>query len=299
MESPRSSGCAALAACVLVLFTAVSGSAAVCGDGVVTAPESCDDGNTVSGCKDEKHEQPLDGCLDTCQRPLCGDPSRIREYDEVATDRRDAVEVHGRLISDVAIDFDQTPFELEVTRRLCSNDATLGCTLDAECGGGGICTDRGCSHDAAVSCGTDATCAALASGSTCTATRPASLVIRSTLAGIPAGNPPRWRYRNPFAKPAGGIFSVKVVGHMDQPRCAGGTGDGEHCDLNLFCPNHAACVGYYLIAIKAYGDIPVPTEDMRTRISVGGRRWAARGMWRATKQGWRFDKKSTRLQPTS
>jgi cysteine-rich repeat protein len=332
MESFKSLDLAAAAACMLLLLTAASASAA-CGNGVVEAPietcdppgsptptgtlcrasctycgdgvtqvaaaESCDDGNTVSGCKEERHEQPLDACLNTCQRPLCGEPSRIREFDELATDKRDVVEVHVRLTSEAALDFESTPFEVEITRRLCSNDATLGCTLDAECGGGGICTDRACSHDAGVSCGTDATCSALASGSTCTATRPASLVLHSTLAGIPAGNPPRWRYRNPLAKPLGGIYLVKILGKMDQPRCAGGAGDDQRCDINLFCPDHAACVGYYTVMVKAYGDILPPTADMRTRITVGGTRWAGRGVWRPSQQGWRFDKKSARLEPTS
>src|SRR4051812_31744105 len=51
-----------------------------CGDGIVQegAGESCDDADAVSGCRIDRPEKALDRCLSTCQRPLCGDPSRIR-----------------------------------------------------------------------------------------------------------------------------------------------------------------------------------------------------------------------------
>jgi hypothetical protein len=51
-----------------------------CGDGVAQHMdnETCDDGNTVSGC-DPKHLQiPLDGCLNNCTEPICADPARIK-----------------------------------------------------------------------------------------------------------------------------------------------------------------------------------------------------------------------------
>lgn len=268
MLRPPTNFVAAIAASVL--FTAVVPAAlASCGDGIVetAAGESCDDGNTVSGCKPDKREVPLDGCLNTCQRPSCGDPSRVREYDEVLTGRKDAVDLHVRLISDRQFDFDQQPFEVEILHRGCSHDDGLPCAVDADCGGGG------------------ATCV----------TR---TVLHETVpGGIPDGNPPRWRYRNVLAKSQGGIYSVKLLEKMDQPRCAGGPWDEERCDINLHCLGNAACVGYYLLAVKAYVDTNVAASNMQTAIEVAGNRWTARGLWSATTNGWRFGKKEPRLEP--
>ncbi len=268
MLRPLKMAVAATAAALLVAFVLlVAPAGAACGDGILQAGESCDDGNAISGCKVDKPEVPLDGCLQTCQRPMCGDPSRVREYDEVLTGRKDAVDLHVRLVSDRLFDFDQQPFEVEILHRACSHDDALACRVAADCGGGG------------------ATCV----------TR---TVLHETVpGGIPDGNPPRWRYRNVDAKAAGGIYSIKLLEKMDQPRCAGGSWDGERCDINLHCPDDAACVGYYLLKMKAYVDTNECASDMQTVVEVAGHRWTARGFWGATNNGWRFGKKDARLDP--
>ena len=69
-----------------------------CGDGVVQAnnTETCDDGNTVSGCRTDQPQQPLDGCLNNCNEPICADPARISFG---KSGRPDMYYFHGRLIS--------------------------------------------------------------------------------------------------------------------------------------------------------------------------------------------------------
>ncbi len=270
LEKPALAATAALF--FLFLVTAVAPAAfAACGDGILQPAqgESCDDGNTVSGCKTEKPEVPLDGCLNTCQRPICGDPSRVREWDESATGRKDAVDLHVRLVSDVnerVFDFDQQPFEVEILHRACSQDDTRSCATDSDCTGAGSCVTR-------------------------------TILNETVPGGIPDGNPPRWRYRNTRAKTEGGIYSIKLLEKIDQPRCAGGSWDGERCDINLRCPEDAACVGYYLLEMKAYVDTKRTSSDLQTVVEVAGNRWAARGLWTPTKNGWRFGKKDTRLPP--
>jgi hypothetical protein len=266
LRRPRIS-VAATAAALLVLAAALPGALAACGDGILQPAqgESCDDGNTISGCKASKPEVPLDGCLDSCQRPICGDPSRMREWDEATTGRKDVVDVHVRLVSDRLFDFDQQSFEVEILHRACSNDDTVACTTNAACPGG-TCVTRTVLHETVVG-------------------------------GIPDGNPPRWRYRNVRAKDEGGIYSIKLLEKMEQRRCAGGPGDGGRCDINFQCPADAACLGYYLLKLKAYVDTNVPASDMETRVEVAGTRWSARGLWSPTKNGWRFGKKDTRLEP--
>ena len=270
LEKPALAATAALF--FLFLVTAVAPAAfAACGDGILQPAqgESCDDGNTVSGCKTEKPEVPLDGCLNTCQRPICGDPSRVREWDESATGRKDAVDLHVRLVSDVnerVFDFDQHPFEVEILHRACSQDDTRSCATDSDCTGAGSCVTR-------------------------------TILNETVPGGIPDGNPPRWRYRNTRAKTEGGIYSIKLLEKIDQPRCAGGSWDGERCDINLRCPEDAACVDYYLLEMKAYVDTNRTASDLQTVVEVAGNRWAARGLWTPTKNGWRFGKKDTRLPP--
>jgi hypothetical protein len=63
-----------------------------CGDGhVQTADtETCDDGNTVSGCDPKHPQRVLDGCLNNCSEPICADPARIKFGDDL-----DVFDLHG------------------------------------------------------------------------------------------------------------------------------------------------------------------------------------------------------------
>jgi len=63
-----------------------------CGNGVVDPGETCDDGNTVQGCRTDKPQKPVDACNNDCTRPMCKDPSRI--YFGAGHDR---IRVHGRI----------------------------------------------------------------------------------------------------------------------------------------------------------------------------------------------------------
>src|SRR5262249_32828536 len=84
-----------------------------CGDGIVQANdvETCDDGNLVSGCRTDKPQQPLDSCLNNCNEPICADPARIKFAPEVT---EDTFNFHGRLISDVPVDFVNNHFVIEL-----------------------------------------------------------------------------------------------------------------------------------------------------------------------------------------
>src|SRR5206468_7332786 len=92
-----------------------------CGDGVVQSGdgESCDDGNSVSGCRPDLPQTPLDPCLNSCQAPVCEDPSKIT----LNTVKPDQVKAHGRLIVDAGttVDFGGD-FTFRLSRRLCSHD---------------------------------------------------------------------------------------------------------------------------------------------------------------------------------
>jgi hypothetical protein len=269
-----------------------------CGDGVTQASdnESCDDGNTVSGCRLDKPQKALDGCLNSCQRPICDDPARIQLNDEAATGKHDVVQVHARLITEIPFDFAAQPFELEISRRLCSTDPSKACSSDANCGAG-VCTDRVCAHDNAVLCAADATCDALSPGSTCSGVSEASIVFRQELEGIPLGNLLRWRYRDVTAKQNGGIWFVKVQSKMEPARCAGGANNDRVCTPNGdTCPD-GACVGYYQFKLKAYGDAERAVQDMQTRIIIGGQRWAVRGVWTSYPNAWKLNQKSPLLEP--
>ncbi len=272
-----------------------------CGDQItqVGSGESCDDGNAISGCRVDKPQKPLDGCLNGCQRPICDDPARIQLWDESATGKRDVVRIHARLVVDTAIDFANEPFTLTISRRLCSNDGSRTCSSDGDCvGAGAVCTDRGCAHDAAVLCGDDAICGMLAPGSTCSVASTLSTVFSTTVAGgIPLGKPARWHLRDPLAKSQGGISDLKIQSKLSPSRCAGGANDGQKCvPGGASCPD-GACVGYYLLTLTAYGDAERAVADMQTDIVVGTQRWTLRGLWAQFPHAWKLGKKSPVLEP--
>jgi hypothetical protein len=244
-----------------------------CGDGI-TQPnadpkEICDDGNGVSGCRPDKPQKPLDGCLNNCQEPACEDPSRIQLYPEL--DRYDVIQVHGRLITTTDVDFKDGDFRIKISRRVCS-------------------------HDSTVLCGTDQECDALAAGSTCEA----SVVFDQILPGqdLQQGTTSRWRYRNALAKTAGGVYLIKITGKADSRVCASGPNDGAKCTTAADCPT-GACVGYYGLKLKAYGDAATAVSDMQTQIYAGGHGWAVRGLWLQQSKSWRLNKTSVLLQPWS
>ncbi len=89
-----------------------------CGDGVVQAndQETCDDGNTLSGCRVDKPQKPLDDCLNSCRLPICDDPSKIK-----LTSGLDMLAFHGRLDAPGAIDFSTNHFVIQ----LASTDGTV------------------------------------------------------------------------------------------------------------------------------------------------------------------------------
>jgi hypothetical protein len=273
-----------------------------CGDGItqIVDGESCDDGNNLSGCRPDKPQKPIDACLNSCLRPLCDDPAKIQLYDEVETGKKDVVALHGRLISDVLMEFDGPPFGIVISKQLCSHDAAAACTSNSDCEAlspGSFCTDRVCAHDGTTPCQLEATCDALQAYSTCTSVNPASIVFSQTLAnGVPHGTPLRWRYRDFAAKTNGGIGVVKIQGKMDPKRCAGGPNADQKCQANFDCPS-SSCVGYYIFKLQAYGPADFAAKDMQTRIYQGNERWAVRGLWQSYPHSWKLDKKSIFLEP--
>jgi hypothetical protein len=273
-----------------------------CGDGVLQTSngESCDDGNSVSGCRVDKPQKPLDGCLNSCNLPICDDPARIQLFDEVKTGKKDVVQLHARLITGNTTEIDGPSFTMEIARRICTHDASLVCSDDADCAAeqpGATCTDRVCTHDASKLCSTDAQCAALSSGSTCTAQAEQSVVFRTTLPqGVPVGNPLRWRFRDLTAKNNGGMYQVKVMSKLDPKRCAGGSNDDHTCVTNQDCPGDGACVGYYVFKLRAYGDAERAVSDMQTRITIGNETWAIRGLWSKYPNAYKLNKKSPLLE---
>jgi hypothetical protein len=84
-----------------------------CGDGVVQAnnTETCDDGNTISGCRTDQPQRPLDSCLNNCNEPICADPAKISFGRDP---KLDVFQFHGRLISDVPVDFVDRHFVVEL-----------------------------------------------------------------------------------------------------------------------------------------------------------------------------------------
>ncbi|HVP75836.1 MAG TPA: SdrD B-like domain-containing protein, partial [Gaiellaceae bacterium] len=242
-----------------------------CGDTVVqpTDNESCDDGNSVSGCNPNRPQTPLDPCLNNCQETICEDPSRIQFYQ----DRDDVLQLHARLIVTDEVDFTTSDFRIKLSRRACS-------------------------HDASLPCGTDHDCDAVSPGSVCTESSEGSLVFDRSLVGQTIdGNGKRWRYRNPSAKTTGGIYQLKITSKTAKKSCAAGTKDGARCATATDCPQ-GACVGYYAIKLKAYGEAGRAVSDMETQIYGGGHGWAVRGVWQqVASKGWRLYKKSELLDP--
>jgi hypothetical protein len=241
-----------------------------CGDLITQAGdgEICDDGNSVSGCRPDRPQLALDACLNNCQFPICEDPSRIQLY----SDRNDVVQVHGRLMAPATIDFVNGDFTVRISRRVCT-------------------------HDASVVCSTDEECDALSSGSTCTSDDPTSQVFEQSIAGSAIdGNGKRWKYRNPAAKTAGGLYQLKITAKTKKKVCGGGTNDGARCTTAADCAQ-GSCVGYYVLKLKAYGTVGSAVSDMQTQIYGGGYGWAVRGIWQQLPKGWRLYKKSVLLDP--
>ena len=115
-------------------------------------------------------------------------------------------------------------------------------------------------------CEADAECEALSSGSICVA----SLVFEQAVAGSALdGNTKRWKYRNPAAKTSGGLYFIKITAKTAKRTCAGGTNQGGRCTSDGDCPQ-GNCVGYYVLKLKAYGDVTGAAADMQTRIYGGG-----------------------------
>jgi hypothetical protein len=83
-----------------------------CTDGHLdtTDGETCDDGNTVSGCKPPHFSIPLDGCQNNCTPPVCKDPSKV-----VLAQYIDRFTFHGRLPATSTLDFASKAFVVELT----------------------------------------------------------------------------------------------------------------------------------------------------------------------------------------
>ncbi len=64
----------------------------LCGNGMIDGAESCDDGNTVEGCRPDQPQKPLDACKNDCTEAICKDPSRIYFGREL-----DRIRIHGRI----------------------------------------------------------------------------------------------------------------------------------------------------------------------------------------------------------
>ncbi|MEO6028508.1 MAG: hypothetical protein ABIR79_16705, partial [Candidatus Binatia bacterium] len=184
-----------------------------CGDGVVQPnnTETCDDGNLVSGCRLDKPQKPLDGCLNNCNEPICADPARIKYG---SNDSPDLFTFHGRLISDKPIDFVNKHFVIEL--RDMNGDVLYRSSL--------------------------------VSGS------------------IEVQNAKSVRYKDRGARAGGGVYQLKAK----------------------------AAEGYYVLTLKAYGDLSTSVADMVTHAYVGDDEWAIRGLWTAQgSKGWKLSNKST------
>ncbi|MFN8545350.1 MAG: hypothetical protein U0807_14235 [Candidatus Binatia bacterium] len=84
-----------------------------CGDGKKNGGESCDDGNTVSGCDPVHPQKELDNCLNSCQSLICDDPAKIK-----LTRSPNELKFHGRLIvaDGESIDLSSENFVIQLTR---------------------------------------------------------------------------------------------------------------------------------------------------------------------------------------
>jgi cysteine-rich repeat protein len=181
-----------------------------CGDGVVQPndDEVCDDGNTISGCRTDQPQKPLDDCLHNCTEPICADPARISFG---KGERPDLYYFHGRLIADEALDFAGKHFVIEL------RDNT----------------------------GTPIYRSSLVSGS------------------IEAVNEKAARYKNRVARDSGGVYQLKSK----------------------------KGVGFYILSVKAYGDLSGAVADMSTHVYVGTDEWVVRGLWKQQgTKGWKLGK---------
>ncbi len=237
-----------------------------CGDMAtqVQDGESCDDANSVSGCRPDRPQLALDECLNNCQFPICEDPSRIQLY----PDHDDVVQVHGRLIAPTDVDFGTGDFVVRISRRICSQDTSVPCAADAECD-------------------------ALTPGSICT---PEPIFEQAVAGSAIEGNGKRWKYRNPSAKTEGGLYQLKITGKTSRKVCAGSSNAGARCATAADCPQ-GSCLGYYALKLKGYGGADKAVSDMQTQIYGGGYGWAVRGIWQQFPKGWRLYKKSVLLDP--
>ena len=81
-----------------------------CGDGVKNGTETCDDGNSVTGCSLVHPQQAADECQTDCTVALCKDPAKITLSEWI-----DRYDVHGRLPSSTLVDFSSQPLVIELT----------------------------------------------------------------------------------------------------------------------------------------------------------------------------------------
>ena len=79
--------------CPFALGTDIAAECGLCGNGVVDSGETCDDGNQVEGCREDKPQKPIDGCRNNCTLQICDDPARIK----VGPDGFGAFFFHGRV----------------------------------------------------------------------------------------------------------------------------------------------------------------------------------------------------------
>ncbi len=188
-----------------------------CGDGVVQSnnTETCDDGNTISGCRTDKPQQPLDECLNNCNEPICADPARIKFGHGT---QQDMFDFHGRLITPIGapVDFINNHFVIEL------RDAADGVIFRAS-------------------------------------------LVRGSLE---VQNVKSVRYKNRGARAGGGIYQMKTK----------------------------AGLGYFIVSLKAYGDLGMSVQDMTTHVYVGDEEWVVRGLWIQQSKGWKLTGK-TLLEP--
>jgi cysteine-rich repeat protein len=81
-----------------------------CGDGIVQDGESCDDGNTVSGCDPQHLSKPLDMCQNNCTPPICHDPAVIVEGPVLGR-----FSMHGLMATTTPVDLASNTFVFELT----------------------------------------------------------------------------------------------------------------------------------------------------------------------------------------
>ena len=98
----------------------------------------------------------------------------------------------------------------------------------------------------------------------------AGVLYRSSLiaGSIEVQNAKSVRYKNRGARAGGGIYQMKAK-----------QGDG-----------------YYVVTLKAYGDLSQTVADMTTHAYVGAQEWVVRGLWTAQgTKGWKLSNKATFL----